>query len=846
MPNIKIRNFKGLNTNYDSADIDIEFFIQYKDICTKYGYIVPEKVTIQKFKEINDLILIKEIILDNDKLSMDVINDGNWSKFESNYIQNLQKYLLVISKTDIQLYYNNNRVMLEGLHITVELKEAKVINKNGIAKLILKDGYNKTTIYKISLLNRKSRYIGFVSELSSLFIEKINPIKKEQFNFTINQYYKTNGTYYDSTILENEIFIPGTKLYPKIDIDNEILVNPFKGLAGNYVYQENLDNYRIALFSNYGKGEEAGRTYYNLLQGRKFQLVDLRTNSPINNFNRDMNIVGLGCPNRNELGFIKYSDNMYYIPESSLQYILHGTEWTTKWTNIWFGSLNIDYQGNNKYLWVYYDNNTNSVAYQTNPRFLQLGIGGINWYRFTEIELDKFIKYINDNNYNTDMVYINKQVDIDAEGFNTALEDGGNVINSKLEIISTCIVDNVNEFVCSYNAYSVKQILTKFVISLSWDSYLSNLQALSNEVNKIVFYYRLNPNDDFQQFQIVDLQAKYNEFSNVFVLSLNSNTGIYLTQTIGYAYQPEDYQDNNPNKILVAPNDIIDINGIQMALYGQNIMYPAVGRGGILQDIYYKFNTVPDIEGDWLVNINNNLGVYNKDTNTLYLVENRTQEGIMIFYLKDSVPYIINKEQDIIYTPLGIIIMTNKGIILFDGKNITLISENINNLVENDFKISNIFYDNYNQQLHFINTKWYRYDFMTKTWNEFSLPFYFDNGLDLEILPKELINFNNKLYIRNDNILYEIIYNNKANAYLELVKFQNGQDNIKIGIEEILYDDEIKGYRSITKKPIQLDKIKLLDYLTFSTEFDSKLYSLELKVRVEEYDNMILPKQLRG
>ena len=56
MPDIKIRNFKGLNTNYDSADIDVEFFTQYKNICTKYGYIIPEKLNIEVFKEINNLI----------------------------------------------------------------------------------------------------------------------------------------------------------------------------------------------------------------------------------------------------------------------------------------------------------------------------------------------------------------------------------------------------------------------------------------------------------------------------------------------------------------------------------------------------------------------------------------------------------------------------------------------------------------------------------------------------------------------------------------------------------------------------------------------------------------------
>ena len=824
MPKIKIRNFKGLNTNYDSADIDTEFFIKYINICTKYGYIIPEGLSLSLFKTINDIVHIQELYLDNDKLTNKLIGKGYWSRSESNYIQNINKYLLIVTKEEILLYDNDDRLAIYDYHDeNPYIYDVKVINNKGKAKITI----NNKDIFIVRYISRYLRYFNKSKTVIKFIIEKILPENKLNIDFGVftKTYVNDNG----------KIFSDYVKKIYKLEKETSF---PFKGLHPYYngvSKQSHPESFNIVY--NIGNTDEGGTDYY-FFEGKKYKLLSMGNND-INSFNENLNLLGLGCPFSNEVGFIKYIVNgvIYYaiIKEHLFKFVENSIFNNIKnsylssplYSDIYeWDNTTLTWITNQTYYWGY--KKDGSIDYKIRDDYSLTA----NWILFSYAIIDDFINKLNSDVY---LPKVNLLFDIDAEGI---------LLGNKLEIVTTAIYDEENEIVVNYWNKNISETLTKSVIELYWDDedILGNdLQLLNNRINKLYFYFRLNSTDDFEQFHMIDFQSQYDDNQINMYLSLNTRTGVYLTQTIGYAYQPTDYGTNRCNKALIDPNSILEVNGIQMGLYGQNIVYPAVGRGRVLEDIYYKMNIVPDVEGDWLVNISNTLGVYNKDKKELHILDVRNQENILLFYLKESIPYIINKYDDIIYTPLGVIMMTNKGIVLFDSKQNTLLSANINNLVEDEYQNSSIYYDIVNQQLHFINTQWYKYDFQTQVWNEYQLPEY----EDMPIIPTKLINFNNKLYISHGDNLFELSYVNNVIGQIELVKFQNGQNNIKVKINDITFDEEQDNQRIIVKEFVSLNNRIFKNHLSYVGNIINKTYSLELDVELVELDNMKLTYKTR-
>lgn len=826
MPKIKIRDFKGLNTNYDSADINTDFFIKYINICTKHGYIIPEGIKIEKFMTVNNIVYINEVYLDSDKLANKLLDSGYWSRSESNYIQNINKYLLIVTNKEIQLY--DNQELLKSYNYYENnsyITDVKLINNKGIAKVTI----NNQDIFVIRYISRNLRYLEQSKYYHGFIIDEILPENKLDVNFGIftKTYVNDNG----------KIFSDYVKDFYKLERETSF---PFKGLHPYYNgVSKTIHPTTFNIIYKINDTKEGGTDYY-LFEGKKYKLVGRTNNNSINSYNENMKLLGLGCIASNEIGFIKYVINgiNYYaiIKEHLFTFVESNIYNNIKNNYINSSYYNDIYEWDNHTLsweiskgfwWGYRKNG--SIDYKLRSNYSL----NANWILFSESVIDDFINKLNSEVY---LPKVHHLFDIDAEGL---------ILGNKLEIVTTIVYDNNNEIVCNYWSKNVDQTISKSVIELYWDEediLGINLSKLNNRINKIYFYYRLNSNSDFEQFHIIDLQTEYNDHQSYLYISLNSRSGVYLTQTIGYAYQPSDFETNHCNKALIKPNNILEVNGIQMSLFGQNIVYPAIGRGRILEDIYYRMNIIPDIEGDWLVNISNNLGVYNKDKKELAILEVRNQENILLFYLKESIPYIINKYNDIIYTPLGIITLTNKGIVLFDSKQNTLLSENINNIIEEKYQVSNIYYDIIRQQLHFItNNQWFKYDFQMKVWNEYTLP----EDVDTPIIPNKLINLYNELYISFNSNLYKISYINNVIGFIELVKFQNLQNNIKIKINDVSFDEEQNNIRFIVKEFISLHNRKYYDYLNYKTNIINKTYSLELDVEMIELDNMVLTYKTR-
>lgn len=148
-----------------------------------------------------------------------------------------------------------------------------------------------------------------------------------------------------------------------------------------------------------------------------------------------------------------------------------------------------------------------------------------------------------------------------------------------------------------------------------------------------------------------------------------------------------------------------------------------VGGGNILNNIFYQENFIPGIEGQFLTQLGTNLGVFSKNREEFTMIDFQPVENSMIFYVKETASYKIRDYFDMIETNEGMILNLREGIVVTNGYGRTLISEQINDIIEKNYDNSTIFFNSYLKHLYyFCNDGLFMYDFKTQTWTQFELP----------------------------------------------------------------------------------------------------------------------------
>lgn len=291
--------------------------------------------------------------------------------------------------------------------------------------------------------------------------------------------------------------------------------------------------------------------------------------------------------------------------------------------------------------------------------------------------------------------------------------DAGNDI----QLLTTIVIDN-NEFPVNFNRLS--NSTGKFVVNI-----MPNSQNILNNYKRktsINVYMRYTTSlvesseKDFELVHSFNLTSGKPKYVPAYINKLTPN-GVFLTQMIGKFFDPNTY------KIITNPEDYVTVNGVSYALYNSNVYYPAVGGGNILNNIFYQENFIPGIEGQFLTQLGTNLGVFSKNKEEFTMIDFQPVESSMIFYVKETASYKIRDYFDIIETNEGMILNLREGIVVTNGYGRTLISEQINDIIEKNYDNSTIFFNSYLKHLYyFCNDGLFMYDFKTQTWTQFELP----------------------------------------------------------------------------------------------------------------------------
>jgi len=349
---------------------------------------------------------------------------------------------------------------------------------------------------------------------------------------------------------------------------------------------------------------------------------------------------------------------------------------------------------------------------------------------------------------------------------------------------------------------------SKFEIQLSSSLYYGyNIKDLvfPTELSTRIMSFRLYiKNKLLDPYQLVFEHSFYvNDANNQsrFLTGL-SLSGIYSLQTIG---------TNDPikNKSFYTPirifEDFIFSNGLMIIVSGTNVLYPIIANGKLTK-IYYPINVIPEVEGNNLMSINGILGVRKNDR--ISLVNITSEDGLLIFNIKDEMGLVTKDVYDIVETPDGVILHTNAGIYATDGQNLSLLSEPINDKVIKGFNYSNIFHDVLARTLWYINDlekTVFIYSFDNNSWYS---PIEYDKYLSMFVA-----NDNTK-YLSTANQIYAIEEQPKESILVSNMTNLGDSDLLK----KILYIDfDFIGEITWNNPFIDADKRKIDSYYRTST-----------------------------
>jgi len=360
-----------------------------------------------------------------------------------------------------------------------------------------------------------------------------------------------------------------------------------------------------------------------------------------------------------------------------------------------------------------------------------------------------------------------------------------------------------------------------------------------------------SPYEKISEFNFYDknlewIEEEYDEVNRIRTyhsyLGKINLSGIYLSQTFGY----NDFKDAG-NRLL-GFQDAEFIGNMLIVSYSNKVYYPTIGNGKVTFSIY-DTQVIPNVEGKGIIPIQSSaIGII--DYNSLKIVHIDASNGIPIFTLSETIGFVLNSPEQALSTPDGIILNTNDGIYITNASGIKNISQQINNVVKDNYANSSIEYDYLDNVLfYFIDSgDCYIYQFDENVWRNnkelTGIKLSDRNNLVRDIYNNLFLFAGNKIYTLqlmnvNESIIIPLFINANDLSYLYkithiefdfegviIVKFNN--------VDEILLDSNKVRDTKIAYVPIERRIPE--EYSKFEIKLigDTKLYGYEINYLPEK------------
>lgn len=297
-------------------------------------------------------------------------------------------------------------------------------------------------------------------------------------------------------------------------------------------------------------------------------------------------------------------------------------------------------------------------------------------------------------------------------------------VTSTIYALTTMFLDETTEIIVGLNAIDISKVTTsKYGIKFNFRTPTD----LNKRVTRIRLYMKVDPSaTDFTLAKDFDLmQDTAPKFDNLILgqSSLDAN-GVTLSQNIGLYFDESKSKDYVVKTVF---SSFCSKDGVTLALLPgdtNSIYYSTLGGGNLQPDLIYIDNKLPISFKDKLiaiVTINNSFAVIG--TNRMFIIRVDEINGSLIFSSQDTLEFGIRDSKDVVEVQGGIILHTQLGIFLTNGNDKNWLSQEINNIIEENWKNYSIFYNPYQQELYYKkdygSTEFYKYSFQYKNWSKY-------------------------------------------------------------------------------------------------------------------------------
>jgi len=412
------------------------------------------------------------------------------------------------------------------------------------------------------------------------------------------------------------------------------------------------------------------------------------------------------------------------------------------------------------------------------------------------------------------------------KGSGTVSEKGFDITNREFALVVTALLDDRDEVVVSAKKYVVPP-----TINSKWIPLVKNIKIPVTDMNLRVtryrYYFKLRTDVDFdlvKEHDFIKATEVEGPIADFFTVYPDTRSDIYLSTNIGFLLNENRFYDYQPLTGFksAAIKDRISV-AIATGDYA-GAFYNVVGGGNIQSDVILTQNRllIPNSASIVAVSTVSDTILLVTDKET-FLIKPDEALGQLVFSIRDTLEYGIKDRNDLVEMKGAIILHTRKGIFITDGYKTKSLSEPIDDIIFNNYANGNIRYNPVLHELYyFINTTetFYRYRFQDQVWESINLlldsipaetplelPEYDGSDSLITNLADFLVDFQGenaylqpqRLLIKSGsvvNIPYGLITNETDFGYIDTDKLLNYADIDYTGTVRLhyFYDSEYQGF----------------------------------------------------
>lgn len=289
--------------------------------------------------------------------------------------------------------------------------------------------------------------------------------------------------------------------------------------------------------------------------------------------------------------------------------------------------------------------------------------------------------------------------------------------DKKFGIIATMLLDDREEIPVRAEEFSFTPT-DKFAIDIK------NIDIpldISKRVTRLRFYHTIKDGADFEMVKEFDFLNEDGTLKDFSFTEQDKAEGTTLAGNTGYLWdlwkRPKDL------RIIQGFRSFITESGISIGLASYDlvsIFHSTFGGGNLMPDLIYDDNRLPVSGISKLTAVGNADGRLMAFTdNTAYAIEAEEVSGIIGFRIEDTVELGVKNQQDIANIQGGVAVHTRHGIYITNGFETKSISEPIDNLIEQYYSAGRIYYNRFKHILYYKPSNaedLYRYRFKDNVW----------------------------------------------------------------------------------------------------------------------------------